>query len=292
MALWLTGLLLLLTACPVAADGRSDARSLRDADQAWSQRAEGARDGRPLPGPVLDSIRGYEAALAREPARLDARWKLLRSLHFAGEFLARTESERRGWFERATAVSETGLDQLAEAFGGAERPDAWEPSLLEPRIAASPLPREDVARLYFWSAIHWGAWSRTVGLLAAVREGVADRLHRYTRVAVRLEPGYDEGGPYRLLGRLHAVLPRIPFLSGWVDRDRALPLIEQAFALAAENPGNRYLLAISLLDLRPSRRDEALALLRQVAALTPRPAMRIEDLELRREARERLAREG
>jgi hypothetical protein len=291
MARWRTGLLLLLTACPIAADGRSDAEFLRDADQAWSQRAAGAREGRPQPGPVRDSIRGYEAVLAREPARLDARWKLLRSLHFAGEFLAQTEAEQRDWFERATAVSETGLDELAGAFGG-ERPDAWEPALLEQRIAASPLSRDDVARFYFWSAINWGAWSRTVGLLAAVREGVAERLHRYTRVAVRLEPGYDEGGPYRLLGRLHAVLPRIPFLSGWVDRDRALPLIEQALALAPENPGNRYLLAVSLLDLRPGRRDEALGLLREVAALTPRPDMRIEDLELRREARERLAREG
>jgi hypothetical protein len=133
-----------------------------------------------------------------------------------------------------------------------------------------------------------------VGLLAAVRQGVANRLYRYTRVTIALEPDYDDGGALRLLGRLHAELPRVPFVSGWVDRDRALPLIERAYAVAPENPGNRLLLGLTLLDLAPERREEAVALLEQVGQLSPRPAMRIEDLAMRREARETLteARQG
>jgi hypothetical protein len=47
-------------------------------------------------------------------------------------------------------------------------------------------------------------------------------------------------------------------------------------------------LALTLLDLAPERRAEALDLLDQVGRLTPRPSMRIEDLAMRREARERL----
>jgi hypothetical protein len=124
-----------------------------------------------------------------------------------------------------------------------------------------------------------------------VREGVATRLRRYTQIAIDLEPEYEEGGAFRLLGRLHAELPRVPFLSGWVDRGRAIPLVERAYAVAPANPGNRLLLALTLLELAPERRAEALDLLRQVEGVTPRPSMQIEDLYARREAREKLAEE-
>lgn len=165
-------------------------------------------------------------------------------------------------------------------------PDARE------RIERAGLDPRDVARLYFWSAIHWGAWAREAGLLRAVGDGVAGRLHEYTRVAANLEPGYEQGGALRLLGRLHAELPRVPFVSGWVDRGRALPLVERAYALAPEHPGNRVLLALTLLDLAPGRRDEALELLRSVDDSAPRPSMRIEDLAVRELAREVLDAEG
>ena len=164
-----------------------------------------------------------------------------------------------------------------------------EPAEVEALLGDAGVRPTDVARFYFWSAINWGAWSRSVGLLGAVRQGVADRLHRYSLLAIALEPQYDEGGPLRLLGRLHAELPRVPFLSGWVDRDRALVLIERAHGLAPENPGNRLLLALTWLELQPERRSEAVELLRQVEALEPRPAMRIEDLAVRAEARRQLA---
>ena len=65
-----------------------------------------------------------------------------------------------------------------------------------------------VARFYFWASIHWGAWSRSAGLLAAVREGVANRIHDYLQVTLELEPGYDRGGPHRMLSTLHRSLPR------------------------------------------------------------------------------------
>ena len=49
-----------------------------------------------------------------------------------------------------------------------------------------------------------------------------------------------------------------PLLSGWVDRSKALPHAERALAIAPEHPGNHLLLALTLLDLYPERRAEAL----------------------------------
>jgi len=172
----------------------------------------------------------------------------------------------------------------------ADRLDELTAEEAEARIRAAGLSLDDVARTHFWTGIGWGAWSQTVGLLRAVREGVAKRLYRHTTIAAGLEPDYDEGGPLRLLGSLHAQLPKVPFLTGWVDRDAALPLVERAYAAFPDNPGNQLLLAQTLLELEPARRAEAVLLLRTVASREPRPAMQIEDLAMQQQARDRLAR--
>lgn len=267
------------------------AGDLARGDAAWSGRAEGEEDGRPRPEPIFDAVEAYGRALAAEPDSLEVRWKLLRALHFAGDFAARDEREAAGLFDRARAVSEQGLELLARWVGSDERLEALSPEAAARRLEASGVPQQDVARLYFWSAINWGAWSRSVGLLSAVRQGVANRLFQYTSVTLALEPGYEDGGALRLLGRLHAELPRVPFVSGWVDREQALPLMERAYALAPAHPGNRLLLALTLLDLVPERRPEALALLQQVAGLEPQRGARIEELAIREEARARLGAE-
>jgi len=271
--------------CSVAAHADGIARG----DSAWAHRAAGEREGRPLPGPIREAVRSYEDALSARPESLEARWKLLRALHFGGDFAARGEEESSRIFDRAREVSEEGLDLLANRVGSRVRLGEMDPGEIQNRLAAADVSQRDVARLYFWSAINWGAWSRNFGLLRSVRQGVANRIHRYALITVALEPEYDEGGAFRLLGRLHASLPRVPFVSGWVDRQQSIPLLERAFAIAPANPGNRLLLALTLLDLAPERSSEALELLKQVEMLTPRTSMRIEDLAMRREARERLS---
>ena len=121
-----------------------------------------------------------------------------------------------------------------------------------------------------------------------MREGVAGRIRDGARVAAALEPAVDRGGPLRLLARLHADLPRVPFLTGWVDRSRAVPLAERAVAVAPDFAGNRLTLALTLLDVAPERRDEARARLEEVAAIEPAGPRAVELAQMRRTARERL----
>ncbi len=248
------------------------------ADRQWADRA--------LPGEIERVIRECEGLLENAPERIEVRWRLLRALHFAGEFGSKDDAEAHRAFQRGRAASEEGLDLLA-ARGGA-RLDALEPVQLQRRIEEAGLPRRDVARLHFWAAIHWGAWSRSAGLLETVRQGVAQRLNDYVHVTLALEPGYDGGAAYRLLGSLHAQLPKVPFVSGWVDRDQALPLLVRALEIAPDHPGNRLLLALVMLDLAPDRVAEARSLLEEVASSKPRASAQIEDLAIRDQARERL----
>lgn len=260
-----------------------------DGDSAWARRAEGERAGRPLRGPILEAVSSYERVLTARPDDLGACWKLLRALHFTGEFASQDPAEKVRIFDRARDVSKKGLELLSDRVSPGMRLEEIEPDTIASHLEATGISSSEVARLYFWSAINLGAWSRSAGLLSAVRQGVANRIHRYTLISIALEPEYDDGGAFRLLGRLHAELPRVPFISSWVQRDQSLPLLERAYAMAPGNPGNRLLLALTLLDLAPEKQTDAVELLEQVAALPPRPTMRIEDLAMRKEARERLS---
>jgi tetratricopeptide (TPR) repeat protein len=257
-------------------------------DAAFLRRAEGGRDGRAAPEPIGEAIRAYQEAVATDPRDLEARWKLLRALHFEGDFAIDEREAKRRVFDRARILSDEGMALLAERVGGKKRLQEISGGALQERLAQAGVSSHGVAAFYFWSAINWAAWSQVSGLLSAVRRGVANRLRDYTLLVLALEPDYEEGGAHRMMAALHARLPRVPFLSSWVDRSEALPHVERALAIAPEHPGNHLLLAITLLDLHPERRAEALVALEQVSVLEPRPATEVEDLAIRREARERL----
>jgi len=260
----LPGFVLLALLCALA---RPSAAQIAEADRVFEARSE-RLDGRlALPSLTEEAIRLYQEALAREPDSLEARWKLLRALHFLVDFTLADEDRKNAAMEEASALAKrsAGLLERAEV-NDAER-----------------------ARLYFWSAIAWGVRAKRVGLLTVVREGLATQMRDYAERAAELDPGVDRGGPLRLLSRLHATLPRVPFVSGWVDRSQALPIAERAFELDPQHPGNRTVLAAALLERAPERRTEAIALLASVARAEPQPDFVAEFLAIREQALERLA---
>ena len=55
-------------------------------DRAWAARAELLDGERAEPARIEEAIGHYRAALEAEPASLEARWKLLRALHYAIDF--------------------------------------------------------------------------------------------------------------------------------------------------------------------------------------------------------------
>jgi len=299
LALGIAGLgAALLCAAPAArAQDGGAARALAAADAAWAARAEGARsEGRAAEAAADAALRAAEAAIDAAPDDLGPRWRLLRALHFRADFASAGPGAERAVLERATREADAAKAVLARRVGAATAGagDASALAALPPERLREAVPeaqRADAAAVYFWSAVAWGAWSQRTGLLAAVREGVANRVHRDALAAAALDGRCDDGGPHRLLARLHATLPRLPLVSGWVDRAQALPEMERALAIAPDHLGNRLLLALTLLDLAPERRAEALGLLREAAAASPRESRRVEEEAIRAEARERLAQE-
>lgn len=287
--------LLALSRAPVAPAAETPAARSAAAeaagDEAMDRRAEGApssRPGRAAPGPIGEAIVAYERAVEADPANFSARRKLLEALYFQGEYVAEGTEGRKETFGRGREVAEAALDRLASRMGGRKSYDELSPTERAERLADVP----EAAGIHVWAAVHWGLWGDAFGRLAAARQGVAGKVRDYARTALTLDEDYEDGGPHRVLGRLHALAPRIPFFTGWVDRDVAVRELERAVELGPDMPLNRVFLAEALLEYRPARRGDALAQLRAVLDLPPDPERPVELADAKQRAREILAREG
>ncbi len=255
--------------------------ALQRGDAAWERRAEGLADGYAAAAAITEAIEAYEEAVAGAPSDLEAHWKLMRAIYFKGEFVVRGKDEKQKIFARAVEVFQAAV-VLVEA-------QAAEDDLEEARpvdLAKALRGVDHGLEVFFWGAVNWGLWGDNFGALAAVRQGVAGRLRDYSQAVVELDPSYDDAGPLRLLGRLHALAPKVPFFTGWIDRDQAIEHLEEAMRLVPEHPYNRLFLAEALLEFRPRRKQEGLGMLRALIA-APVPSGR----EVEKARAEELARQ-
>lgn len=259
--------LLALSSSTVLAAAGAD--PLTAGDRAWRTRASGFQQDHVDPGPSRVAVDAYEEAIVRQPGRLEGYWKLLRALYFLGELTSVDAAEQRSVFDRSREVAELALAQLAAQVGANIRPEAL-----------TPQTRRDAAHIYYWSAVSWGLWGRTFGPFQAIRQGVAQRIRDGAQLVISLDPTCEGGGGYRLLGRLHLDAPKVPFFTGWVDKKLGLNALEQALAVAPGDRWNQLFLAEALVRFAPTRRDEAISLLRRLSLAQPRPETRVEDSEI------------
>jgi tetratricopeptide (TPR) repeat protein len=256
---------------------------LATGDEAFARRHQGASGAQARAEPIGEAVAAHRRALELAPERIDVRARLLHSLFFVARYATPSPSRKKALYEEGRDVFEQGLARLKEDVG--KRLDSVEPEALPELLAEHPHAGE----LYFWGAVHWGLWGESFGTMASVRRGVAGRIRRYGESAKALVPDYQNAGAYRLLGRLHALAPRVPLFTGWIDHDLAVDYLERAVELAPEDPLNLYFLADALLEYRRDQSERAARLLESAAGATPRPDRPIEDAEAITDARARLA---
>jgi predicted Zn-dependent protease len=81
----------------------------------------------------------------------------------------------------------------------------------------------------------------------------------------------------RVLGRLHHQAPRIPFVTGWVSKKKALEYLRRSLELGPESRATWLFLAEAILDHESEKKADAVALLRRCAETPPRPEHAVED---------------
>ncbi len=251
---------------------------LAQADEHYSRRSIGAIDEVAHPQNVEAAIDLYRKALSLEPRNIEILAKLMRALHFRGAYTGSTLEEKKAIFDEGRQLGQAAVDRLEAEVKGKKGLS---------RIEALRLIRGTPA-LYLWTAGHWGEWGLVRGKFAAARSGAASRVRDLSQTVIEIDPLFEDAAGYRILGRLHAEAPRIVFITGWVSREKALLYLRRAHQIAPSHPTNSYFLAEAILDHEPARRDEALALLEQCAAMTPRPDYLLEDARYARVARKLL----
>jgi hypothetical protein len=253
--------------------------ALARGDRHYTLRAEAASGARAEPARIDAALGEYRGAVALDPDSLEARSRLLRALYFRATFCGAGEEERRRTFEEARRIAIDGLERLEARLGRPKKKD---------RLGALRGVR-GAAELHFWAAVAWGEWAQLRSRLTATRQGAGGRIRDLAQTVIDLDPDLEDGGGFRILGRLHDVSPRLPFLTGWVSRQAAIENLREALRRGPHNCVNRLFLAEALLRHEPSARAEAVALLRDLAASEPSAAYRVEDTHFVAQARRRLA---
>jgi tetratricopeptide (TPR) repeat protein len=254
---------------------------IADADGHYARRHEGHVGSRAAPREIEEAVAGYERA-ASDPGNAEAQWKLARALYFLGTYTGLDPAARHAVFERARRAGEDAIEAIFRRHGSAATPRDLDPA------AAAALTRgdRDAPAAFFWAAVGWGQWALTSGRLDAVRHGAADRIRDLSETVIRLDPSFEEGGGYRILGRLHDRAPKIPLITGWVSRDEALRDLRLAAAAGPANLVNRQFLAEALEqrgDRAGARRLEA-----EIAAAQPSASHLVEELAIQETAKRNL----
>ena len=275
---------LLLGPAPASAE---EPPAIAAADAAWSRRAVGAKGGTASEAAARDVVATARAAVAAEPESVGARWRLMRALYFLGEHATAGDATKKTVFEEGKKVGEETLALLRRAAGAAAGKDLSDasPVALAPRLKGTP----DAVPAFLWAGVNWGKWALVFGKGAAARQGAAAKIRDYAAAVVALDPAWDEGGGYRVLGRLHHQTPSIPFVTGWASRTEALSSLRRAVEVGPQNFVNRLYLAEAIWDYEKEKRAEARGMLEALVREVPTPGLEVEAARAQEDARALLA---
>lgn len=258
---------------------------ITEADAHYSRRQDGRVGAVANPREIAQAVAGYDRA-AEAPDNAEARWKLARALYFQAAYTGQDGDAQRAIYEKARRVGEEAIRILERRARGKGVISFEGRSPAE--VAAALVSDRDAAPTFFWTAVAWGQGALVSGKLKAVRTGAAEKIRDDASTVITLDPEFEEGGGYRILGRLHHQAPKIPFLTFWVSQGKALENLRRAVAVNERSFVNRHFLAEALADGGPADRAEAVRIEEKLAADAPSPGHLVEDLSIQEEAKRNL----
>ena len=119
----------------------------------------------------------------------------------------------------------------------------------------------------YWYLVNLGSWAEEYGIFAAAKEGVADQMKYHSEKIISLNPEYENGAGYLLLGAVHYKAPYIPFILSWPNNKEAIKYLQLAY-----NTGNveiAQMVYLSQAFYKGKRRDEAIILIEKAMEVVP-----------------------
>ena len=219
---------------------------------AYNHRAEGSIEDQANPKQIKDAIEFFQFAM--DESKVEAVVGLLKSYYFKGKYIAKTENEKKVIYNSAKELALENLDKY--------------PKNVE---------------LHYWYLSNLGSWAEVYGILTAAKEGVADQMKDHALTIIELNPNYEDGGGYFMLGAVHYKSPYIPFFLSWPDNDEAIKWLKKANETGEAKPVQKVYLAQALY--KNKEKSSAISLLEEVTNMTPKKVESLADWEQIKKAR-------
>ncbi|MBC8346906.1 MAG: hypothetical protein ISR82_06995 [Candidatus Marinimicrobia bacterium] len=219
---------------------------------AYDRRAEGSIEDRAQAKAIDEAIGSFQAAMGE--SEIDAVVGLLKSYYFKGKYVAKSEDEQKVIYNSAKELALEYLNQYPNSVG-----------------------------LHYWYLSNLGSWAEVYGILTAAKEGVADQMKDHALKIIELDPSYEDGGGYFMLGAVHYKSPYIPFFLSWPDNDEAIKWLKKANETGEGKPVQKVYLAQALY--KNKEKSSATSLLEEVVNMTPTKVESLADWEQIKKAR-------
>ena len=223
----------------------------------YSKRQDGSKGTLASTENIDKAIEQFSTALLSPQSEKDAALYLLKSYYYKAEFAVQDKDEKKKIFNEGKALGEKYIEKYPTS-----------------------------AEFRYWYLVNLGSWAQVYGILTAAREGVSDLMKTHSEKIIELDPEYQNGGGYFMLGAVHFKSPYIPFLLSWPDNDDAIKYLQLSVDTGNAEMNQKNYLAQALS--KDGRDKKARALLTEVINTEPSTTTLVEDLDDIEEARQLL----
>ncbi|MCB2193536.1 MAG: TRAP transporter TatT component family protein [Deltaproteobacteria bacterium] len=191
----------------------------------------------------------YKQALKQDPKSEEAAWKLARTEYWVGSHAPKDQKQD---------IFQSGVDAAKQAIA----------------INPKSLPG------HYWLGVNYGVYGSAKGVMESL--SLVDPIKKEMATVIELDPNYEAGGPYRVLGRLYFKVPGI--FGG--DNEKAMENLKTAVKKGPHRYLNHIYLAEVYFD--EDKAHEANQLLKAVIAGPIEQGYEPEDAEWKAKAKKML----
>ncbi len=234
--------------CFIVVHGICSQNDLEKGITYYNQRLEGSVKSSAKPEPITNAINNFQYALKNAATETDAALYLLKSYYFRGKYVHKDKEKQKFDFSKGKELGEKYVKNYP-----------------------------DSAPFQFWYLVNLGSWSEVYGIITAAREGVAEIMKEHSEKIISLDPEYENGGGYFMLGAVHFKSPYIPFLLSWPDNDDAIKYLKKAINVGEATPNQKIYLAQAMY--KDGQKSYAINMLKEVANMQPSVEETVRDWE-------------
>ena len=234
--------------CFIVVHGICSQNDLEKGITYYNQRLEGSVKSSAKPEPITSAINNFQYALKNASTETDAALYLLKSYYFRGKYVHKNKEKQKFDFSKGKELGEKYVKNYP-----------------------------DSAPFQFWYLVNLGSWSEVYGIITAAREGVAEIMKEHSEKIISLDPEYENGGGYFMLGAVHFKSPYIPFLLSWPDNDDAIKYLTKAINVGEATPNQKIYLAQAMY--KDGQKSYAINMLKEVSNMQPSVEETVRDWE-------------